>query len=539
MKLNPCLSFAAICLLAVAGCMPQPPKKEDANATHTVEKGTIAVEVVETGSIEAERSVEIKSRVGGRIATLAVDEGDVVTAGQLIAIVDPQETELQVNQQRAQLAGATAGIERQEIEISKRKVSIQNNIARLKSRLAQLELELKAQPQLTKTAVESADVQVSLAQKSLDQLIHVTQPNTKLQVQNALADAKNNLQNALTELERRRGLLAKGYVSEREVQTAELNVQLAQTRLADAASRAQRIDEEQAIERDRAQRQLKSAQLDANRANVNTFQDKVKIEEYKRAKQDLIDAENDMRDLQSLGASKRQQEASANQLKYSLADGVRQLGETQIKSPVSGVVAKRYVQAGELVTSLGSFSSGTAIVRIDDRSKLLVKLNINEIDVARMTIGQSATITVDALSGTKFSGKVTKIAPAKAVNAAGDSVVKYQVEITLDQSDNRLMSGMSAKCSIRTVDKPNVIRIPLVFLGQDDKGSFVELALSEAELKKDPKAKGKRVDITTGIRGGTEVEVLTGLSGGEKLKKPAYKGPDRKGMMSGPGGDSE
>ncbi|MES1227642.1 MAG: efflux RND transporter periplasmic adaptor subunit [Armatimonadota bacterium] len=542
MNIRSSITLASTLFLAfaVAGCnMPKPedmPGAKKSRDEGTAEKGDLLVEVVDTGNIEAAKMVEVKSRVGGRLARLLVDEGDIVSAGQLIAVVDPQETQLSVNQQKAQLAGAEAGLQRQRIDTGKRRVAIQNNIERMKSRLKQLEMELKNQPALTRASIGSATNSVAAQQRALDQLVKVTQPNTATQVQNALADAKNNLQNSQYEYDRRKGLLEKGYVSEKDVQAAELSLQLARTRLSEAQDRLTRLPEEQRIERERQEKVLAQSRNELDRATVNQFQDKSKEEEYRQAKQQLIDAQNDLKDLPSLGASERQQAASVQQLKYLVADGDRQLGETQIKAPITGVVAKRYIQQGELVTASGSFNAGTQIIRIDDRGKLLTKLNINEIDVARMQVGQTALMTVDAVPEVNFTGTVTKIAPAQNTSTGTDAVIKYQVEVTFDKGDDRLKAGMSAKCRIHTIDKKNVVKIGINFLGTDDKGHFVMLAPAN---KKDPKSKPTRVDIVIGAKSGTEVEVVSGLKGGEAIVTPSYKGPKRQGMMGPGGGDDE
>jgi HlyD family secretion protein len=513
---------------AVAGAKQ---KRDDGE----VSKGDLVVEVVDTGNIEAVKSVEVKSQVNGRLDKLMVDDGDVVTAGQLIAVVDPQQTQLTVNQQKAQLTGALAGLQRQKIDTEKRRVQIQNNIARMKSRLSQMEMELKNQPALTQASVDSAANNVAAQEKALDALIHVTQLNTVTAVKNAVTDAGNNLRNAQLEMDRRKGLLEKGYASSRDVETAQLQVELAQSRLAEARDRQKRIVEEQRIERERQERLLAQAKSELDRATANRFVDKSKQEEYRQAQQQLRDAENDLRDLPSLMAQQKQQQSSIDQLKFQVEDGDRQLRETQIKAPLTGVVAKRYIQAGELVTASGSFNAGTPIVRVDDRSKLLVKLNINEIDVARMQIGQNATLTVDAVPEASFTGKVTKLAPSQNVTTAGDAVVKYQVEVTLDSSDQRLKSGMSAKCRVRTVDLKNVVKIPINFLGTDDTGYYVMIAPADP---KDKKAKPTRRDVKVGVKSATEIQITSGLTGNEKLVTPAYKGPQRKGMMQF-GGDDE
>ncbi|MBX3112765.1 MAG: efflux RND transporter periplasmic adaptor subunit [Fimbriimonadaceae bacterium] len=532
--------------LGLAGCGMPPggmPGMNAANKTTKVEKGELVMQVVETGTLEPEKVVEVKSRVGGILTKLLVDEGDVVSAGQLIGVVDPQETELLVKQTEAQLSGAQASVDRQGIEIAKRKVTIETTLEKAKSRVAQLEAEMKAQPALTTAAIRSAQTQLDLQTKAYEQLVNVTQPNARTTAVNAVTDAENNLKTAQADLNRRKSLVEMGYAAARDVEQAQLQVDLNQTRLREAKERVMRLDNDFRLDREKASQQVKAAQAELDRAKTNAIADRVKKEDYRQALVAVREAEADRRDILSLGAAKRQQEASVRQLQSSLDDSRRQLSYTEIRAPLAGVIGKRYVQAGELVTSLGSFSSGTAVVRIDDRSSMIVKLQVNEIDTARLEVGQPAEIVIDALPDTKFTGKVSKIAPAQvgaassstAAATSADPVVKYQVEVRLDNIDPHLKAGMSAKCTMKVVDLKDVLRLPVAYLGQDEKGFFVMIPPADP---KDKKAKPTRRDITVGLRTSTHFEIKSGLKEGETVVKPEYKGPKRQGMM-GPGNDDE
>lgn len=508
--------------------------------TAKVEKGELVVQVVETGTLEPVKVVEVKSRVGGRLKTLLVDEGDTVAEGQLIGIVDPQETQFMVKQNQAQLAGAQAAVDRQGVEIAKRKVTIETNLERARSRVAQLEAENKAQPTLTNAAIRSAQTQVDLQQKSYEQLINVTQKNALTAALNAVSDAKSNLRTAEADLNRRKSLVELGYSAARDVEQAQLQVDLNKSRLKEAEEKVMRLDEELRLDREKANQQVKAAQAELDRVKTNTIQNGLKQEEYRQALIALREAEADRRDIASLEAARRQQQASVQQIGSSLDDSMRQLRETEIRAPLSGVVGKRYVQVGELVTSLGSFSSGTPVVRIDDRATMIVKLQVNEIDTARLEVGQIAEIKIDALPDTVFTGKVSKIAPAQvgaassstAAATSTDPVVKYQVEVKLDKGDKNLKPGMSAKCSMNVVNIKNVLRLPIAYVGQDDKGYFVYLPPTDP---KDKKAKPTRKDIVIGMRTPTYIEIKSGLKEGEEVTKPEYKGPPRQGMMGGGG----
>lgn len=527
---------AVVLLLIVAGVFfrGKGNGKNDKDTSAVVEKGRLLSQVVETGSLEAKKVVDLKSRVAGRIAKLLVDEGDVVKSGQLVAVIDPEETQLRVAQDQARLKGAVAMLDRQKIEITQRKVTANSNLQRAKSRVAQIKDELTAQPTFTKSDVDSAETAYNNAVNARDLLIKVTQPNEKTSVANQLAEAQANYESAKADLERNEFLLTKGYVSQRALDDAKSRFTAAQSRLDTIKNQSARLESEQAIKRDQAEESVRQAKAGFDRASANTFRDQSKKQEYDRAVSDLQDAQAAMLDLQSLEAGKTQQEANVQQIQNSLNDSLRELRETEIRAPFDGIVSKRFVQVGELVASLSSFSSGSPVFRIEDRSSMIVKLQINEIDVAKLSSGMTAKIVVDAFGDKTFAGKVTKISPASTAAAAaqapqGDSVVKYAVEVEMTDPDSVIKSGMSAKCTMTILDKDGVLTLPRQFVGKEKDGKyFVMLAPKDP---KDKKSKPTKAIVQVGDSSGTSYEIVSGVKVGQKVVKPEYTGPDRKGMM--------
>ena len=505
-------------------------KVKDDN-TATVERGDVSASVIETGSLEAVKTVEVKSRVGGRIAQLMVDEGDYVQKGDLIAVVDPQETELRVEQDQAQLKGAMSSVRRLDIEIAQQRVTLQNAVKKAEIRIAQLKNELKAQPVLTNAAIKSAETSVQSAQKSHDILVNVTQPNAKIAAQNAVDDAKNNLEKSKLEEARQKELYELGYGTKRAWEQAELQRQINANRLSQTQESLNRLDNEQRLERERSNQQIQQAQAELARAKANSIQDDVKVQDLQRAEADLRDAKAQLKNIDALKENKISSQASVEQLQSVLSDSKRQLGETEIRAPFSGIISSRTVQVGELVSALSTFSTGTPIVTLEDRSAMLVKLQINEIDVAKLSKNMESEVTVDAFPNQNFSGHVTKISPSQIVSQGADPVVKYDVEVQLDSVTEALKGGMSAKCTMKAINKKNVLRLPIAFVGLDEKGRFVEVATEEKD-KKTGKVINKRIDIVTGEIGGKYIEVISGVDEGTKVVKPEYKGPSPKGMMS-------
>jgi len=516
-------------LTRVLGSMRKPPAAKDV----VVERGNLIVSVVESGTVDAVKVVEIKSRVAGRVKKLWVEEGDEVSAGQLIATIDPQETELRVEQDEAQLRGAQAGVARATIEIEQRRVLAKTALEKARARLAQLEKELQIQPTLTKSSIESAQTAYNSAVQTRDLLVNTSQLNERTQTQNAVDEANTNYEQAKREFDRQKGLRASGYVADRDVELARQQLDLAQTRLQGARDRLGRLDGQQDLERRQAEERVRQAKADLDRAMANRIQDDVKRKEYETAVATVREAEIGLRDVEVLQKGRAQGQATVDQLRSVVNDSRRQLGETEIRAPIAGVIAKRLIQEGELVSSLSSFSSGTPIVRLEDRRRMIVKLDINEIDAAKLKLGMKAKVDVDALPDDTMEGQVTKIAPASKIAAAATGaqpVVKFEVEVTLDKSQAGLKSGMSAKCTMDTLRIENVLRVPVEYLGQDTEGAFLM-------IKPDPKkkdAKATREAVVPGVRTNTFVEIKSGATEGQKLEKPAFTGPKRRGAFGGP-----
>ncbi len=552
-KLNLSLLFATALALGLAGCAPPNSEagKEAQSATTEVRRGVLTSDVIESGTLDARKTVEVKSRVGGRVARLLVDEGDQVRAGQLVAVIDPQETELQVEQTAAQLRGAQSAVDRSSVEIAQRRITVRTSLARARSRVQQLELEVRAQPSLVSASINSARASLESAQRDLTLLSTVTQPNQKVQVQRDVEDAEASLTRARAELRRRDALLSQGYLAAREVEVARLDVVQAESRTVNTRERLNRLEREHELARQAQQKRIEQLQIEVERAQTNSISDPLKRRELEQARQSVIDAEAALRDVDALIESQKQQKASVDQISSQLQDGQRQLGETEIRAPVSGIVTRRFVQEGELVNALSSFSPGTAIMRIEDRSAMKVKLEINEIDIAQLQLGTPVQVRVDAFPGESLQGEVTKISPASTftlqqdVNAAGssDQVIKYAVEVTLSGADARLRSGMSAEVTITTFRKEGALQVRSEFIGgKAGERRFVLKITGEPE-KEGEKPPTEEQTVEIGASAGPFTEILKGVQQGDKLLRPDSEFPDRKGLMQfgggGQGGEDE
>jgi RND family efflux transporter MFP subunit len=172
------------------------------------------------------------------------------------------------------------------------------------------------------------------------------------------------------------------------------------------------------------------------------------------------------------------------------------LADYTIASPMDGVVLRRDGEIGEIA------ETGQVLYRVGVPKPLHVVAEVNEEDIPRVTVGQTALLRTDAFAGRRLEGKVYEITPM------GDSVAKtYRIRIALPD-DTPLHVGMSVEANVITREKQDALLIPADAV----QGQQV-LVLDGNRVRR------RQVEI--GIRGTRNVEVVSGLSEGERIASPA------------------
>lgn len=173
---------------------------------------------------------------------------------------------------------------------------------------------------------------------------------------------------------------------------------------------------------------------------------------------------------------------------------------------------------------------------------MIVKLTVNEIDVVKLNLDMTAKVTVDAIPDKAYKGMIQKIAPTSTSSGTGSSttgqdspVVKYQLEILVSDADDKLKSGMSARCEMDVLRRENVLTLPIDFVGKKKDGKrYVDVVVSK-DKNGIKKTEERSVDV--GSESGALIEIKSGLKDGEEVKRPTFTGPARKGaFMQAEGG---
>jgi HlyD family secretion protein len=193
--------------------------------------------------------------------------------------------------------------------------------------------------------------------------------------------------------------------------------------------------------------------------------------------------------------------------------------DTVIQAPVDGIILQKYVEKGQIIASgVSNVGGGTPIADVADMRRVYVEAGVDEIDIGRMEVGQSATVHAEAFPDHVYVGSVVRIAPEARVE---QNVTLFDVVVEVENSDTRLKSGMNASVEIVIVDEPAALLIPLAALQQDapDPGGSREGAAAPRVLVEDAGDFVPR-EIRTGRTDYRVIEVLGGLAEGDVLGIP-------------------
>ncbi|MCC6730778.1 MAG: efflux RND transporter periplasmic adaptor subunit [Chthonomonadales bacterium] len=517
---------------------PNPPRFE------TVDRGEVEIQVTETGTIEPLRKVEVKSKVAGRIAALYVTEGNRVAAGALLARIDPTEINSQVAQMRAQLDGARArlaqamkGVAYQRKQTAEAIVQAEEGVRAAGARLKMARQESDAQPLYTSSDVAQAQATVRSATDSVELLKRSTHPQGKVQAQTGYDDARAALENATRQRDRQKRLLARGFASQQAVDATVADMAAAQARCDQARNRLDLLAQQQAIELETAQHRVDEANAALARARAGSSAVAIKRSAAAAAAAALRQATSQLQAARSGHQQDRMREDDVAQAKSAVVQIENQLreiqvrqGDTRLLAPMAGTITMRYVEEGELVTSgVSTFSSGTPVVQVADLSRMLVKMSVNEVDVHKIRRGLPVEVAIDGARGTLFQGHVRKVAPAAIAGQPGQggNVVRFAVEVAVDDPDERLKPGMSARCTIVIARRRGVLRLPAHAVEGEGRDAHVML-MKETRKDGKPVVTFERHPVVAGLRGDAHIEIVSGLKVGDRAKPGQFTGPKRK-----------
>ncbi|MDE2021345.1 MAG: HlyD family efflux transporter periplasmic adaptor subunit [Patescibacteria group bacterium] len=502
--------------------------------TTTVATGTIVASITETGQVTASSNIDIQSKSPGEVLSIPVVAGQHVDAGAALAYLDPttaQQAVVSAQQalQSAQIALAKA----QEPATVSALTSSQNALATAQTSLVQAH-------QNGYNDISTAFLNLPSIIAGLDTVLHgtVVPGRTSEQNENAYSDMVEPYDSTVVQYRT---------VAESSYQTAYASYTKA---LADFKS-TPRDSADATIEALTDESYQTAASISdalkastnflsfvnttlTNRglsvpstltANINTLTGYTVTTNAQVAALS-IDAANvagDERAVAAAQASLGQLQAGADPLdiqssqlsvqmkQEDLAVAKQNLADTVVRAPFAGTVAKLAVQQYETI------GSGIAVATMvsDNQS---VAISVNEVDAAKLKVGEKATLTFDALPNVSIAGTVSSV---NTIGTVSSGVVSYDATVTFDTPNTEVKPGMSATADIITGTETGLI-VPMSALKIANGQSYVEffsppLANSESSTGSVSSAAPMRTNVTAGLSDGTNVIIESGLAGNTEV----------------------
>jgi len=422
-----------------------------------IEKAELIRSTSANGQVVALTTVDVKSKAGGKVIKLYVEEGSKVQQGDLVAEIDPADTKATYDQANADLSASEAQVSQAQLQIEIQEKNARDSVkdAELSLELAKIRLEkaretAKAQPELTKASISNAKANLAAQQEALRVLEQVTNPQLRRDAQGSLDRTKAELDASEADLKRQEELLAKGYVSQAVVERARSSYQAARSAFRTAQQKMDTLESQIRGEVDSQKARVAQAKSSLDSAQVNSnqdFQSKKSLEEAERAvKQSEISltrARTEELNVQVRRADLKSAEASVLRNRIRTENADVNYKDATVRAPRSGIVTLKYLEEGTIIPpGTSTFAQGTSLVQISDITTMYVECAVDEADISSVRKGQKTRIVAEAYPGLTFTGEVDRVSPA-ATTASNVTTVKVRVKVTGAERSAR--SGMQRR----------------------------------------------------------------------------------------------
>lgn len=296
------------------------------------------------------------------------------------------------------------------------------------------------------------------------------------------------------------------------------------------------------------QSQADVSQMQALLASTKVSEEETKIS-FEREKKlfekgHCSEADYDLARLEYDLAKTEIQQAEAN-----LERALDELDKCTIRAPMAGTITTLNSEEGEIVIVGTMNNQGTVIMVISDLSKIVVKVDVDETDIAHLKLDQDVEIALDAFPDTTFKGMVTEIGNSAIVTgSSSEQVTNFEVTVLITDTVPGIKPGMNATVDITTDTRDDVIKIPIQAVvmrnpneGKDEKPGddpSGETASEESKNKdKNDKNEDEEIEgvfvindkeahfvpVETGIADQQYIEITSGLEVGAKVITGSYK----------------
>ena len=411
--------------------------------SHTVlQLGDLTESISIRGAVESTNRRNVYSTLNFPVERVYAEVGDYVETGDILAVLDTADLELNIRQQRAEL---------ESMEESNL-LALHNSQRMYDEARTNLNTGQNAQVLNAQTSYRNAATNLDIAQRNYDNALDdFNNPiNAQvLQAQSALTLAEIELDNTQRTHDNNTILFAAGGISRNAYENSETALVTAQNRVADAAAALDNAETATRRALDNARDQLISAQVTYDNAATALASART------GANQEL--------DRLNLNVESSQIAVDNEARLISLERLERQLEDSYIVAPISGTVTASFA-------TVGSMGSGLLFV-VEDTENLKIATRIREFDATKVKIGMAVEIRTDSTGNEVFDGIVSSIDPTALRNAMGDIAnindVEFGAEIAVLSTDTPLLIGMNTRLTVILDKRQDVLFVPFDAIGFD------------------------------------------------------------------------
>lgn len=475
------LALAAAAIVAVASGGRGESAGEE--PLFTVSRGRLDILVTAPGTIRSKNSAVVKSEAQGRNTVVwVIDEGKVVTNGQLLVELDSSEFEKSLTDQLIVVGNSEAAL------------------AQAKEKLAITEIDREA-------SVAESELKLMLAKLDSEKYTNGEYPQSLQESESKIALAQEEVERAVEKLEWTRKLAAEGFVTRSDLQADELSLKQKQANLVSAVTSLNVLT-------NYSHRQ-QMAKLQAEIEQAERTVDKTR----RQANASVAQAESEL-------AAKEQENARQLEKKANLEEQIR---ACRIFAPAEGmVVYASTMQASRRRWGVDPLAAGATVVtrqeliHIPVEGGLVVEFSVPESDMTKLVVGQQAEIAIDAMPDVVLSGGVSKIGLLPDGHNAwlNPDMNLYNCELAISNAPSgTLRAGMNCTVKMLAASFDDVLSVPMQCVMRVGGESFVFVDGGQGRRERRPVSlgadNGRFVLVESGLAEGERVLLAPPLSAGE------------------------
>jgi HlyD family secretion protein len=458
-----------------------------------VKRGPISKTVDVTGSLVALQDVVVGAKQAGRLATVYVHEGDPVSAGQTVAVMDTTEMQAQVQSAQANLQAAIT----REQQARATLMQARSGLTQSKNALANARTTLQWTEKTTANAVSTARAGVETAKERLAVVKQGAREQERRQAEESVRSAKANYEKARSDLKRYQALFREQAISQSQLDEKEAAAEAAQAAY-NSAQQALSLIREGARPEDIRQAEIavQTAQVALDRAQADRDQVVLRRQDVENARSGIATAEANVK---SAEAGIRSAQAGVAQAQAAVRIVQDALNNAYVKSPISGYVAERKAEPGQ------QLGGGGAVMRVVNPSSVYFQAVLSESQFSQVRVGQNADVTIDALPGVKLNGRVTRVLPVASTAARS-----FNIRIDIP-ADRRMRPQMFARGSVLIDTHRNATLVPKDAVIFDPANNRTRLFVAKSGTQAVERA------VKTGYSNPEYVEIISGVNAGEQV----------------------